>query len=61
MAEKVRDGVDGLHFEVRNPLDLAETMVRAVCEPGLWQKLKTNVRTPLSFEQCADAYLALVA
>ncbi len=61
MAEKVRDGVDGLHFEVRNPLDLAETMVRAACEPGLWQSLQANVRTPLSFEQCADAYLALVA
>ncbi len=61
MAEKVRDGVDGLHFEVRNPLDLAETMVRAVCEPQLLQNLKANVRTPLSFADCADSYLALVA
>ena len=59
MAEKVRDGGDGLHFEVRNPLDLAETLVRAVCEPQLLQKLKTNVRTPPSFEKCAEAYLAL--
>ena len=61
MAEKVRDGVDGLHFEVRNPLDLAETLVRAAVEPGLWQKLEANVRKPLTFEQCADSYLALVA
>ena len=61
MAEKVRDGVDGLHFEVRNPLDLAETMVRAACEPGLLQNLKANIRIPLSYEQCADSYLALVA
>jgi glycosyltransferase involved in cell wall biosynthesis len=61
MAEKVRDGIDGLHFEVRNPLDLAETMVRAACEPGVWQNLKANVRAPLSCEQCADSYLALVA
>ena len=61
MAEKVRDSVDGLHFEVRNPLDLAETMIRAAVEPGLWQKLKANVRAPLTFEQCADSYLALVA
>ncbi len=61
MAEKVRDGIDGLHFEVRNPLDLAETMIRAASEPKLLQNLKANVRTPLSFEQCADAYLALVA
>ena len=61
MAEKVRDGVDGLHFEVRNPLDLAEVMVRAASEPGLLQNLKANVRAPLSYEQCADSYLALVA
>ena len=61
MAEKVRDGVDGLHFEVRNPLDLAEKMIWAASEPGLWQKLKANVREPLSLEQCADSYLALVA
>ena len=60
MAEKVLDGVDGLHFEVRNPLDLAETMIRAATEPGLWQKLKGNIREPLSFEQCANSYLALV-
>jgi glycosyltransferase involved in cell wall biosynthesis len=61
MAEKVRNGVDGLHFEVRNPLDLAETMIRAASEPGLWQKLNANIQEPLSFEQCADSYLALVA
>ncbi|MBV9289935.1 MAG: glycosyltransferase family 4 protein [Hyphomicrobiales bacterium] len=61
MREKVRDGVDGLHFEVRNPLDLAETMIKAATEPGLWKKLKANVREPPSFDQCADAYLALVA
>jgi glycosyltransferase involved in cell wall biosynthesis len=61
MAEKVRDGVDGLHFEVRNPLDLADTLVRAACEPNLWDNLTANVRKPLSLEECADAYLELVA
>ena len=61
MAEKVRDGVDGLHFEVRNPLDLADTLVRAVTEPKLWERLSSNVRKPLSYEQCADAYLELAA
>jgi glycosyltransferase involved in cell wall biosynthesis len=59
MAEKVRNGVDGLHFEVRNPLDLAETLVRAACEPNLCEKLKANIRKPLSLEECADAYLEL--
>ena len=61
MAEKVRDGVDGLHFEVRNPLDLAETLVRATVEPELLQNLKANVPEPITFEQCATSYLALVA
>ena len=60
MAEKVRDAVDGLHFEVRNPLDLADALVRAACEPNLCEKLKANIRKPPSLEECADAYLALV-
>jgi glycosyltransferase involved in cell wall biosynthesis len=60
MREKVRDGVDGLHFEVRNPLHLAETMVRAATEAGLWQNLKANIREPPTLNQCADSYLALV-
>ena len=62
MAEKVRDCVDGLHFEVRNPLDLAETMVRAAVEPGLLAEAEGECPiAPLTFEQCADSYLALVA
>jgi glycosyltransferase involved in cell wall biosynthesis len=61
MAEKVRDGVDGLHFEVRNPLDLAETLIRATDEPELLQKLKANIPEPITFEQCTTSYLALVA
>ena len=61
MAEKVRDGVDGLHFEVRNPLDLADVLIRAVLEPGLCDRLRGNIRKPLTLEECADAYLALAA
>jgi glycosyltransferase involved in cell wall biosynthesis len=59
MAEKVRDGVDGLHFEVRNPLDLADTLIRAACEPNLLDRFQANIRKPLSLEECADAYLGL--
>jgi glycosyltransferase involved in cell wall biosynthesis len=61
MAEKVRDGVDGLHFEVRNPLDLADVLIRAVLEQGLCDRLRGNIRKPLTLEECADAYLALAA
>lgn len=44
MAEKVADGVDGLHFRAGNPRSLADTIDRAVNEPGLWQKLRQGIR-----------------
>ncbi len=37
MAEKVRDGVDGLHFRAGDPTSLAETLLRAIRTPGLWE------------------------
>jgi glycosyltransferase involved in cell wall biosynthesis len=39
MAEKVRDGVDGLHFAVGDPRSLAETIRRAVDASDLWDAL----------------------
>jgi glycosyltransferase involved in cell wall biosynthesis len=61
MAEKVRDGVDGLHFEARNPTDLADVLTQAVSTDGLWDKLAGNIRQPISYSQCAEEYLRLVA
>ncbi len=46
MAEKVRDGVDGLHFQVSNADSLAETMTRAIREPQLWGRLHAGIRPP---------------
>jgi glycosyltransferase involved in cell wall biosynthesis len=43
MAEKVTHEVNGLHFRVRNPDDLAETIKRAGTTPGLWEKLKEGI------------------
>ena len=42
MAEKVRDGIDGLHFHVGNPESLAEAMTRAIREPELWDRLRAG-------------------
>ncbi len=39
MAEYVRDGVDGLHFGVGDPDDLARVLRRCVEEPGLIEEL----------------------
>jgi len=61
MAEKVRPGVDGLHFEARNPTDLSDVLTQAVTTPGLWDELASNIRQPMTYSQCADAYLRLVA
>jgi glycosyltransferase involved in cell wall biosynthesis len=43
MAEKVTDGVDGLHFRARDALSLAETIRRATTTPDLWQSLRKGI------------------
>jgi hypothetical protein len=42
MAEFVKDGVDGLHFAVGDPDDLAEKMMRFVDEPDLVDELSKD-------------------
>ncbi len=61
MAEKVTDGVNGLHFEARNPVDLAETLQRIVENPALRDELAANIRRPFSYAECADIHMRLVA
>ena len=43
MAEKVDDGVSGLHFRAASATDLAATIGRAVAEPGLWNRLRAGI------------------
>lgn len=59
MAEKVRDEVDGLHFEVGNPLDLAEKITFIAATPELTQRISRNIRTPMTYAECAEEYLRL--
>ena len=49
MAEKVQDGVDGLHFSARNPLELANKLKYAVSNKTLWNDLHQNIAPPLSY------------
>jgi len=64
MAEKVRDGVDGLHFLVRDPASLAATIGRAVASPGLWDELRRGITAPYRMEDhvaaLTDDYEALL-
>ena len=44
MAEKVEDGVDGLHFRAGDPVSLAEVIRRAATSPELWEQLHRGIR-----------------
>jgi glycosyltransferase involved in cell wall biosynthesis len=43
MAEKVTDGVSGLHFRTGSPMSLARAIQRATGTPGLWDKLVEGI------------------
>ncbi len=43
MAEKVSDGVNGLHFRVGDPRSLAKTIRRAIESPELWEELRGGI------------------
>jgi glycosyltransferase involved in cell wall biosynthesis len=43
MAEKVRDGTDGLHFRAGDAEALAETIARAAKSRDLWSKLRNGI------------------
>jgi glycosyltransferase involved in cell wall biosynthesis len=51
MAEKVTDGVSGLHFRRGDPESLAATIRRAVHSKGLWGRLHAGVPKVYSAEQ----------
>jgi glycosyltransferase involved in cell wall biosynthesis len=59
MAEKVQDGVNGLHFRVGSPEDLADRLGRALTEPGLWQRLAEAAPPPPDLARFAALHLAI--
>lgn len=59
MAEKVRHEVDGLHFRVGDPVDLADTMMRACTEPGLHQRLAEGIGPVHAMRASAREHLQL--
>lgn len=54
MAEKVRDGVDGMHFRVGDAFSLARTIEAATGQPRLWRSLRDGIREPHTM----DAHIA---
>jgi glycosyltransferase involved in cell wall biosynthesis len=59
MAEAVRGNIDGLHFNRGDARSLAQTMQRAIEQPGLWQRLVEGIRQTRTIQEAADEHLAL--
>ncbi len=59
MAEKVRDGIDGLHFRVGEPADLAATLRRAAASPDLWQRLRSGIRSVYSISAAVEDHASI--
>lgn len=59
MAEKVRNGQDGLHFRVGSPEDLADRFVEVLSDGQVWEGLRGSMRRPLGHVDCAEQHLAL--
>lgn len=57
MAEKVRDGVDGLHFEPSKPKAIAAVLRQLLRDPSLLTKLAQGIRPPFTTSHCAKAHL----
>ncbi|HEX3431088.1 MAG TPA: glycosyltransferase family 4 protein [Rhizomicrobium sp.] len=56
MAERVRDDVNGLLFEMGDARSLAETIRRAASEDGLWDRLGGALPAPPSREDMVQAF-----
>lgn len=60
MAEKISDGVSGLHFEMGDARDLARVLNEA-CAPGRARQMRQQLPKVSTAEDMAQAYLALIS
>jgi glycosyltransferase involved in cell wall biosynthesis len=59
MAEKVRDGVDGIHFRVGDPVSLANAFEAAASDPEGWRRLREGIREPYPMDVHVGRLLGL--
>ena len=60
MAEKVRDGIDGLHFEPGSPKAIVAVLRRLLTNHKLLPQLAQGIKPPFSVSRCAEAHLAFI-
>ena len=59
MAEKVTNGVDGVHFRARNAQSLCDTIARLVADSSVWDTLSAGITAAPSVAQIAQSHLDL--
>jgi len=59
MAEKVRWGRDGFHFQVGDPFELVSMMVRLAADTEVWDRLQKTIQRPLTVAEVAARHLEL--
>jgi glycosyltransferase involved in cell wall biosynthesis len=59
MAEKVRDGIDGLHFPVGDALALARLIERLAADPEKLRAMREGMQTPPGPADTARQHLNL--
>jgi glycosyltransferase involved in cell wall biosynthesis len=59
MAEKVRDGKDGLHFRAGSSQDLADRIVEVLDDSQIWGRLRVSMRQPADRLACAQEHVKL--
>lgn len=59
MAEKVTDGVNGLHCRTNDPRDWARLIIRAASTSGLREELAAGIRRPPTVAESAAWHLSL--
>jgi len=58
-AERIRDEVDGLHFQMGDAQALARVIRRAATEDGLWERLSAALPAPPSRDAMVEGYKAV--
>jgi len=59
MAEKVHDGIDGIHFRAGDAWSLARTIERATGSAPQWKKLRDGIKEPYRMDEHIERLLEL--